>query len=162
MKRIAIIGIPGSGKSTFSNKLGKKLNRPIIHLDKEYWTSNWKRKYSKEEWKNFIEVLCSQDRWIIDGNYKSTMAVRLDRADVIIYFNFSKLRSLFRVFIRIFNRKQQFDRPEGMRNKLSWDLFDFIIRYPKKETKKLIDNQKDKIVYIVKNNKDIEMLLNNL
>jgi len=40
MKRITIIGIPGSGKSTFANKFGKKLNRKIIHLDKEYWTND--------------------------------------------------------------------------------------------------------------------------
>ncbi|MFW5904155.1 MAG: AAA family ATPase [Candidatus Saliniplasma sp.] len=31
--KIAIIGSPGSGKSTFAKKLGKKLNIPVYHLD---------------------------------------------------------------------------------------------------------------------------------
>ena len=57
MDRIAVIGIPGSGKSTFANKLGNNLGRPIIHLDKEYWTNDWQKKYSKEEWKNFQKEL---------------------------------------------------------------------------------------------------------
>lgn len=34
MKKFAIIGLPGSGKSTFSVKLGKILNIPVHHLDR--------------------------------------------------------------------------------------------------------------------------------
>ncbi|TOH24481.1 AAA family ATPase, partial [Vibrio parahaemolyticus] len=37
MKRIAVIGSGGSGKSTFSALLGKKLNLPVHHLDQLYW-----------------------------------------------------------------------------------------------------------------------------
>ena len=134
MKRIAIVGISGSGKSTFADKLGKKLNRPIIHLDKEYWTSDWRKKYSKEEWRRFIEKLSQKENWIIDGNYQSTITIRLNKADTIIYFDFPKWRSLFRSFIRIFHRKQDPDRPEGMKQRITWDLVSFILKYPKKET----------------------------
>ena len=149
MKRIVIIGISGSGKSTFANKLGKKLNRSIVHLDKEYWTSDWKKRYSSEEWQIFVKELIKQDEWIIDGNYTSTMSIRLNRADTIILFDFPKWRCLLRVYLRVF--KQPFDKSEGTKERISWELIKYIIKFPKKELEKSITTYKDKTVYIVKN-----------
>jgi adenylate kinase family enzyme len=37
MRRVLVIGSGGSGKSTFSNKLGKLLNIEVLHLDRFYW-----------------------------------------------------------------------------------------------------------------------------
>ena len=37
MKRIMVIGCPGSGKSTFSRKLHKLTGIPLYHLDLMYW-----------------------------------------------------------------------------------------------------------------------------
>lgn len=36
MNKIAVIGSGGSGKSTFSRKLGNILNLPVYHLDTMY------------------------------------------------------------------------------------------------------------------------------
>ena len=33
IKRIAIIGAPGTGKTTLANNLGKVYNLPVLHLD---------------------------------------------------------------------------------------------------------------------------------
>ncbi len=162
MKRIAIIGLSGSGKSTFANKLGKKLNRPVIHLDKEYWTCDWKRRYTSDEWNKFSEDLINQDEWIIDGNYRSTMASRLNRADIIIFFDFPKWRCLLRAFIRIFNKKPPFDKSEGTKERISWELIKYIIKFSKSELEEFVLNYKDKIIYRVKNNRDTEALLNKL
>lgn len=40
--RTAVIGCPGSGKTTFSNNLQEILHRRAIHLDKVLWAANWK------------------------------------------------------------------------------------------------------------------------
>jgi len=47
-KRFAIFGIPGSGKSTFANKLGRKLNIAVHHLDKHYFVAKWKTRDRNE------------------------------------------------------------------------------------------------------------------
>lgn len=164
MKRIAIIGSSGSGKSTFVNKLGEKLHRQVIHLDKEYYTSEWKQKYPiKDDWINFQKSLVAKDEWIIDGNYRSSMTMRLDRADTIIFFDFPKWLCLWRVFKRSFNRNQPFDKPEGMREKISWELIKRVATYPTKEIYEVIEGYKDRAkIIVVKNDENIRKLLNDI
>jgi len=161
MNRIAIVGISGSGKSTFANKLGKNLNRPVIHLDKEYWTSNWGERYdSKEEWRNFQRELVKNDQWIIDGNYQSSLDIRLDRADTIIFFDFPKWRCLWQALVRVFNREQPFDKPEGAKEKISWALIKFILNYPTAKNRNIIDGYKNQCqIFVVRNNREVHELL---
>jgi adenylate kinase family enzyme len=66
MNRISIIGLPGSEKSTFANKLGTTLNREVTHLDKLYRRSGWVVAFSKSEWIELVKNLVSKERWIID------------------------------------------------------------------------------------------------
>lgn len=40
--KIAIIGCPGSGKSTIAKKLHERLNIPLYHLDQYYWLPEYK------------------------------------------------------------------------------------------------------------------------
>ena len=40
MKKIIVIGCPGSGKSTFSRTLHKMTGIPLFHLDMMYWNSD--------------------------------------------------------------------------------------------------------------------------
>ena len=57
MKRIAVIGSGGSGKSTFSALLGTELNLPVHHLDQLYWKPNWV-KTPKDDWLKIQNSLC--------------------------------------------------------------------------------------------------------
>lgn len=163
MKRIIIIGMMGSGKSTFANKLGKKINLPVIHLDKEYHLPNWEERFTKEEWIEFLKKLLKQKEWIIDGNYKSTLDLRLKATDTVIFFDFPKWLCLFRAIKRSFNKEQPFDKPKGMREKISFGLIKLIITYHSNEMReKLKKYGNDKQIFIVKNNSEVKNLLKNL
>ena len=88
MNKIIVIGCPGSGKSTFSRALHKKTNIPLYHLDMMYWNGD-KTTVRKEEFlKRLIEAL-QKDSWIIDGNYSSTMEMRLKSCDTVIFLDYS-------------------------------------------------------------------------
>ena len=163
MERILIIGLQGSGKSTFANKLGQGLNREVIHLDKIYYESGWKHTQTKEEWKQTIRDIVSGQKWIMDGQYNSTLDIRIPVADTIVFFNFNKFICFFRIFKRIFTRAQPFDKAEGNFNKISWDLIKKIIYFPRQQTLvKLLPFKNSKKIFIVKNSKEAEELLSQL
>jgi adenylate kinase family enzyme len=165
MNRISIIGVSGSGKSTLANKLGKKLNLPVYHLDKYFWAIGWKKRYeTQNEFASLVDSFANQDKWIIDGNYrKANIDFRLERADTIIFLDFPKWRCLWRVFVRIFNRKQPFDKTEGVKNKIDWYLVRWIITYNVDEARERVMKHKDnKNVFVVKNNREINNLYERL
>ncbi len=164
MKRIAITGISGSGKSTLANNLGKKLGLPVFHLDKFFWTTDWKQRCAtKEEFNLVAKGFAEQDTWIIDGNYRDTLDFRFERADTIIFLDFPKWRCLFRAFKRSFNTEQPFDKPEGVKEKMDWFLVRWILKYKNKVMReKILQYKNTKNIYIAQNNKEINELLEKL
>ena len=86
-KRIAIIGSSGSGKSTLARTLGVRLGLPVVHLDAHFWRAGWVET-DKAQWQETVQALAHGERWIIDGNYSSTMDIRLPLAETIIFLDF--------------------------------------------------------------------------
>src|SRR5271155_4166233 len=101
-QRIMIFGKPGAGKSTFALKLHQKLGIPLYHLDAYFFTHYWtKRNY--EEFMAIQHDLVTQDFWIIDGNCTRSLETRYQKADVCIYFNFSRSHCLRGIVKRFFS-----------------------------------------------------------
>jgi hypothetical protein len=84
MERVMLIGCGGAGKSTLARELGKRLGLPVYHLDALFWRPGWVPT-PREEWRGIQSQLVQQERWIIDGNYDSTLEIRLARADSVIF-----------------------------------------------------------------------------
>ena len=99
-KRILVIGCPGSGKTTLSKKLKKKLKLPLIHLDKFYHKPNWVEP-EKTEWKKIVERLAKKTTWIMDGNYADSFDIRFSRADTVIYLDYTSIKCFYRVIKRV-------------------------------------------------------------
>lgn len=110
MKRIAIIGPGGAGKSTFAKRLGQQLKREIIHLDRLYWRPNW-TPTPRQEWVTLQKQLIQPEEWIIDGNFHKTLDLRLAAADTIIFLDFPRWLCLWRIISRRirYNGKTRFD-----------------------------------------------------
>lgn len=87
MKRILVIGCPGSGKSYFSRALAEKLGLPLVHLDMLNWNADGTNVEREVFDKRLAEVL-ERDEWIIDGNYGRTMERRMERCDAIFFLDF--------------------------------------------------------------------------
>lgn len=82
--KIVIIGSPGSGKSVLTKKLNQILNYPVLHLDRIYHTGG-KSHLSRTELINKVKTFAfANERWIIDGNYISTIEDRVQMADTVL------------------------------------------------------------------------------
>ena len=88
MRKIIVIGCPGSGKSTFSRELHKLTDIPLYHLDMMYWNSD-KTTVDKNVFLKRLSDALKGDSWIIDGNYISTMELRVDSCDTVIFLDYS-------------------------------------------------------------------------
>ena len=87
MKRIMVIGCPGSGKSTFARALHQKTGVPLYHLDMLYWNAD-KTTVEKSVFLERLAAVLKHDDWIIDGNFSSTMELRLALCDTVVFLDF--------------------------------------------------------------------------
>lgn len=104
INKIAIIGGPGTGKSTLANNLGRKLNLPIYHLDSINYFENWVERDKKER-DNIILEKVSEPKWIMDGTYRSTLEERVQESDLTIFLRYSTLAKMKGILSRYFKNK---------------------------------------------------------
>lgn len=119
MKRIVVVGSSGSGKSTLSRQLGTTLNLPVIHLDKHFWHPGWVHT-PDSEWQQIVAQLVESESWIIDGNYRGTLDLRLETADTVVFLDLPRWTCIWRAMkrrIEYYNRQRP-DMAKGCREKI--------------------------------------------
>ena len=86
MKRVIVIGCPGSGKTTFAEKLNKITGLPLYYLD-AIWHKPDKTHIPREEFDRRLLEILATDEWIIDGEYGRTVEMRLKECDTVFLFD---------------------------------------------------------------------------
>lgn len=143
MKRIAIIGPGGAGKSTLAHQIGAKLGLPVIHLDANYWHESWVET-PKEEWAQAVRRLTEGEAWVMDGNYGGTMDLRLAAADTILFLDLPRGTCLVRVVLRQV-RDQNRTRPDmavGCPERLTWFFLKYISNYGRDRRPGILDKMR--------------------
>lgn len=124
--RIVILGSPGSGKSTLARQIAAQTGHPLIHLDYEHWNPGWVAT-PKEEFRAKQVRWVQGERWIIDGNYGSTMELRYAAADLVVFLDLPRTLCLWRVLRR--HGKPRPDMKDGLVDEerlLSKDFREFL------------------------------------
>lgn len=139
MKKVAIIGSCGAGKSTLARQLGVRLGLKVIHLDQSYWQPDWIEP-DPGTWRQQVEILVANPAWIMDGNYSGTFDLRLPLADTIIFLDFPRWRCLRRVLKRIWQYRGQ-TRPDMAPHcpeRFNWQFLWYVWCFPQHHRPKII------------------------
>ena len=160
--RIAIIGAPGTGKTTLANNLSEIYGIEAIHIDGIHHLPNWNLR-DKEERDRMILEITNQEKWIIDGTYRSTLRARIEKADFIIWLDFSTLGQIRGIMQRYLKNKGV-EKPEipGCKEKMDKEFFTYVFRYNRTKRNSIVENlegiDKDKIL-ILKNRRQVNKWL---
>ena len=88
MRRVAIIGNAGGGKSTLGRRLAKQYDLPFFSVDQIQWLPNW-IKADDDVVARRLDEIAVGERWIVDGwGPWSSIERRLAVADTIIFVDF--------------------------------------------------------------------------
>ncbi len=131
MKRVAVIGSGGAGKSMFARELAERTALPVIHLDRLFWKPGWVP-MPEDAWQAVHAELLEPDRWIIDGNYGSTMEPRIAAADTVVFLDLPRLVCVVGALQRHW-RHRAGGRPDmvpGQRERIDLKFLWWIFRYP--------------------------------
>jgi adenylate kinase family enzyme len=167
VNKIALIGSGGSGKSTLAAKMGEKLNIKVWHLDRLLWKPNWTLT-TREEQIAIQKELIGRQKWIIDGNYNSTLDIRLKAADTIIFLDLPRYICVFRVFKRMVKYRNQTrpDMREGCNEKVDFKFIKWVWDYPINKRPNVLEKleklAQDKNVIILKSPKEVDRFLDRL
>ncbi|MBQ8545952.1 MAG: adenylate kinase [Clostridia bacterium] len=159
MKKVIVIGCPGSGKSTVSRALHNKTGIPLYHLDMMYWNAD-KTTVEKSVFLERLSVVLEKDEWIIDGNYGSTMELRMAACDTVIFLDYP-------LDVCLGGIKERRGKP---RSDMPWieteedaEFIEFIRNYNEQQKPKvleLLEKYSDKNIIIFKGREQADAFLN--
>lgn len=161
MKRIMIIGCPGSGKSTFARSLTEKTGLPLHYLDMMYWNPDRTTK-PKEEFRAALRETVALSEWIIDGNYGSTLEIRMEACDTVIFLDYPPEVCLSGIEER--RGKPRADMP-WVETEPDLEFIDFIKKYNAESRPRvieLLEKYKEKNIIIFKSRQESEDFLRSL
>jgi adenylate kinase family enzyme len=127
MQKVAIVGCGGSGKSHVARRLGAALAAPVTHLDAVYFDDEWNA-LPMEKFVAAQRALVCEPRWVIDGNYNSTLAIRLEACDTVVFMDVSTAAALWGIFSRQL-RHGAGHKGNGVHNRITWSVVKYVATY---------------------------------
>ena len=161
MKRIAVLGCSGSGKSTFSIQLHNITKLPLYHLDNIWWRSD-RTHISRDEFDRKLDDLVNRDSWILDGDYSRTYEKRIAACDTVFFLDYGEEVCMQGIIDRI--GKERIDIP-WIDNKLNPELVKLVKNYETVEKPVLIEllnKYSDKDIIILYSRQEANVMIKNM
>ena len=161
MKKVIVIGCCGSGKSTFARHLHACTRIPLFHLDQLNWNAD-KTTVEKTVFLKRVREVTQKDTWIIDGNYGSSMEMRMQACDTVFFLDYPVDICIRGIYDRV--GKVRTDMP-WIEDEVDEDLIEFVKNYEKEdrpEVLNLLSKYKEKDIHIFHTRKEANVYLESL
>lgn len=161
MKKVIVIGCCGSGKSTFARHLHACIRIPLFHLDQLNWNAD-KTTVEKTVFLKRVKEVIEKDTWIIDGNYGSSMEMRMQACDTVFFLDYPVDICIQGIYDRV--GKVRTDMP-WVEDEADEDLIEFVKNYEKEdrpEVLNLLSKYKEKDIHIFHTRKEANAYLESL
>ena len=102
-KRIVVIGTTSSGKSTLAEQLAKRFDVKFIDLDALHWEPDW-QEAPLELFRERVRTATQAPAWVVAGNYHVVRDLVWQKAEAVIWLDYSLPRIFWQLTRRTFNR----------------------------------------------------------
>lgn len=86
VRRVSVVGSPGSGKSWVAAALARRLGVAHVELDARFHQPGWVP-LPAEEFRRQVQAVAAGDGWVIDGNYSTVQDLVWARADTVVWLD---------------------------------------------------------------------------
>ncbi len=112
MKKVLIIGIVASGKTTLAKRLSIKINVPWYELDSivHHQTSTGRYKRTVDEQVETIMEIDKKGTWIFEGTDRESYQCLYEMADTIIFLDTPLWKRRIRILTRFLKQKLRIEK----------------------------------------------------
>ncbi|MCY4112537.1 MAG: adenylate kinase [Chloroflexi bacterium] len=112
-RRISVVGLSGSGKTTVARQLARLADAPHVELDALHWIyPDWSEP-SDAEFAAAVEHALAGDAWVVEGNYRKVRAVYWSRVEMLVWLDLPLWVITWRVLRRTLRRVRSSERLWG-------------------------------------------------
>jgi CelD/BcsL family acetyltransferase involved in cellulose biosynthesis len=112
VKRIAVTGPAGAGKSRLAREIGRAYGIEVLHLDTLFWRPGW-NPTPADEWEATQRRALARDAWVVDAQYDDMIPEWFAAADLVVVVDAAPLRCLWRIGRRRLRREDGPHVPAG-------------------------------------------------
>ncbi|MCY4111118.1 MAG: hypothetical protein OXF96_04155 [Chloroflexi bacterium] len=112
-RRISVVGLSGSGKTTVARRLARLVDAPHVELDALHWVHPDWAEPSGEEFRAAVGRALAGDAWVVEGNYRSARAVYWSRVEMLVWLDLPLWVITWRVLRRTLRRVGSSERLWG-------------------------------------------------
>ena len=148
MDRVVVVGCGGSGKTHLARRLGAALNVKVVHLDSIYYDCDW-NPLPQDDFAALQRELVASRGWVIEGNYASTLPIRLAQADTVIFMDLPPWTCLWGLLQRRLRHGRGQHDAIGVYDRITWGFIRYVWTYRRDmrpRVRRLIDEHADQAI----------------